>query len=68
MYFFNFNFIFLNDEYLSFSLKITDISNVFDENVKIKKKTGFGWIISKNQISIGAPNMVWILMPDDISG
>jgi len=29
--------IFLN-EYLSFSLKITDISNVIDENVKAKKK------------------------------
>jgi len=38
----------LNDEYLSISLKITDISNVIDENVKTKKKTGFGHkIISK---------------------
>jgi len=42
---YSFYFIFLNDEYLSFSLKaknfITEISNVIDENVKAKKKTGF---------------------------
>jgi len=42
---YSFYFIFLNDEYLSFSLKaknfITEISNVINENVKAKKKTGF---------------------------
>jgi len=50
MYFFYFNFsIYLNDEYLSFSMNITtDTLNVIDENVK----AGFDHEII-NKIKIG---------------